>query len=183
MGLGALAFLYVVFTASSKPEPAGLARFAEASLQRLTVLDDPPPQPANALTDAEGGEVRLSDMEGDLLVVNLWATWCPPCIAEMPTLGALQERFADRGVRVVAVSVDELAKTEEAKAALARLSEGRLDFYQDYTRAILFSSRAPGMPTTILYDRHGRELARVAGEADWSSEEGAALIEAALTGG
>ena len=79
------------------------------------------------------------------------------------------------------VNVDALAETQRAATMLAERGGGQLPFWQDYTRAILFLS-APGMPTTILYDAQGRELARVAGEADSESPEAQALIEAALAG-
>lgn len=177
---GVAALLYVVFAASSKPEAQGLARFSEGALARLQVLDEPPAQPAEAFSDGAGGGARLAEYRGQVVLVNIWATWCPPCMAEMPTLAALERRFEGRDFAVVPISVDSQADTEKARAALARMSEGRLPFLIDYSRAVLFAVAAPGMPTTILYDRQGREIARLAGEADWSSEEAAALIEAAL---
>jgi thiol-disulfide isomerase/thioredoxin len=180
MGFGALAVLYVVFAASSKPdERAGLARLAVGEMRALSVLADAPAQPAEVLRDAAGGQTRLAGFRGEVLVVNLWATWCAPCVEEMPTLGALQRQFAGR-LHVVAVSVDSLAEAEKARAQLERLSEGSLDFLIEPSRGILFSARAAGMPTTIIYDREGRELARLSGGADWSSPEAAALMEAVL---
>ena len=92
--LGALALLYVVFAASSKPaQSAGYTRFAQGEMAALTVMADAPPMPVEALRDASGAETNLAAFKGDVLVVNLWATWCAPCVAEMPTLGALQRRF------------------------------------------------------------------------------------------
>jgi thiol-disulfide isomerase/thioredoxin len=183
LALGTLALIYVLFAASSKPEPSsGLSRFATGSLARLTVLQDPPVLPSRTLRDGEGRETTLSAlMGGEVSVVNLWATWCAPCMTEMPTLGALQRRFAGR-VRVIPVSADEDAKAAFAQSELARLSQGALPFAIDSSRGILFDLQAPGLPVTILYDAQGRELARVAGEADWDSPEAAALIEAALAG-
>lgn len=152
-------------------------------MSRLVVLDDPPPMPSETLTDGRGGETTLREIgEGEVMLVNLWATWCAPCIDEMPTLGALQRRFEGR-LRVIPVSVDAVADHGEAQAELARLSEYALPFYADPSRAILFSAQASsGMPVTILYDREGRELARFTGGADWSGPDAAALIEAALAG-
>lgn len=179
---GVAALLYVVFAASSKPQAQGLARFSEGALARLQVLDAPPAQPAEAFSDGAGGTGRLADYRGEVVLVNLWATWCAPCMAEMPTLAALQRRFQGRGFKVVPISVDSEGDLAKARAELARLSGGGLPFLADYSRAVLFAVAAPGMPTTILYDRQGREIARLAGEADWSSDEAAALIEAALAG-
>lgn len=183
LGLGALAFLYVVFAATSKPDTSSYARFATGSLSRLTVLEEAPTIPGETLRDLAGQETRLADLlsasGGQPMLVNLWATWCPPCVAELPTLGALARRYEGR-LQVITVNVDALTETQRAAEMLTERGGGSLPFWQDYTRAILFSSQAPGMPTTILYAADGRELARVAGEADWDSPEAQALIDAAL---
>jgi thiol-disulfide isomerase/thioredoxin len=183
LGFGALAFLYVVFAATSKPQASSYARFATGSLSRLAVLEAPPGLPSETFRNLAGEEARLSDLlsasGGQPMLVNFWATWCPPCVAELPTLGALARRYEGR-LRVVTVNVDELSVAPRAAAMLAERGGGALPFWQDYSRYILFSSAAPGLPTTILYDAEGRELARVAGEADWESPEAQALIEAAL---
>jgi len=182
LAAGALALLYVLFVASSKPdETAGLRRFATGEMQRLLVMEAPPPLPSRTLKDADGDETSLTSMTGEVLVLNLWATWCAPCVEEMPTLAALQQRFAGR-VRVIPVSVDSEAASAAAKAQLAELTGGALPFYIDITRGILFDAQAPGMPMTIIYDREGREVARLAGGADWASEEAVAMLEAVVAG-
>lgn len=180
LAAGAVAVLYVLFAAASKPEQsAGLRQFARGEMARLTVLDDAPPMPTRTLLDAEGRETNLQAHAGEVLVVNLWATWCAPCMAEMPTLAELQRRFEGR-LRVLPVSVDSEADRLKAERELARLSGGRLPFFIDVSRGVLFDAQAPGMPLTILYARDGRELARLAGGADWASDDAAALMEAAL---
>jgi thiol-disulfide isomerase/thioredoxin len=180
LAAGTIAVLYVLFAAASKPEPnAGLMRFARGDMARLTILEDAPPMPRRTLADESGGQTSLQAFAGDVLVVNLWATWCAPCMAEMPTLAALQRRFEGR-LRVIPVSVDNEADRMKAQRELARLTGGRLPFLIDVSRGVLFDARAPGMPLTILYARDGRELARLAGGADWASEDAAALMEAVL---
>lgn len=180
LALGTMAVLYVLFAASSKPEQSqGLARFARGEMERLIVLPDPPPMTSRTLRDATGQETNLTAFQGEVLVVNLWATWCAPCVEEMPTLAALQDRFEGR-LRVIPVSVDSEGHREQAQAQLAQLSNGRLPFLIDITRGVLFDAQAPGMPVTIIYNAEGRELARLAGGADWSSEETVALLEAVL---
>ena len=182
LALGTVAVLYVLFAAASKPETAsGLRRFATGEMERLVVLETPPALPGRAIRDASGAETSLSAFTGDVLVVNFWATWCAPCMEEMPTLGALQRRFEGR-LRVIPVSVDSEDKRAEAQAKLAQYSQGALPFFIDISRGVLFDVEAPGMPVTIIYDRSGRELARLAGGADWSSEEAARLMEAVLQG-
>jgi thiol-disulfide isomerase/thioredoxin len=177
---GALAVLYVLFAAASKPETrTGLSRFATGEMVRLTTMEAPPPLPTRTLQDASGAEITLADFRGKVMVVNLWATWCAPCVEEMPTLGALQRRFGDR-IQVIPISADSEADREKAKTQLADLSDNTLPFYIDISRGVLFDAQAPGMPVTIIYDANGNEVARLAGGADWGSDEAAAVIEAVL---
>ncbi len=183
LAAGTLAVLYVVFAASTKPEPStGLARFATGEMRQLAVLQAPPAMPARSIRDALGAETTLGAIAGgDVMVLNLWATWCAPCMQEMPTLAELQRRYEGR-IRVIPVSVDSEGQRERAQRELARLSDGALPFLIDITRGVLFDVQAAGMPVTIIYDRQGREVARLAGGADWSSDEAAALIDAVLAG-
>ncbi len=179
--VGVLALLaYGLFLLASKPEREGYARFARGPLRTLTVSAAPAPQTAHEFIDAAGRARTLAAFRGDVVLLNVWATWCGPCRMEMPTLAALQRRFGARGLRVVAVSIDRPTQRDAAQALLAELSGGALDFYIDPLSSLAFAVRAPGLPTTILYGRDGRELARLAGGADWASPEAAALVEAAL---
>lgn len=179
---GVIALVYVLFAASSKPGPDGFGRFSQGAMQKLEVAPDAPVQPQTILRDASGRATTLAAYRGKVILVNLWATWCAPCVTEMPTLGALARRFRGSDFLVVPVSLDEEAKIAEASAMLDRLSERSLPFLNDPSRAIAFETRAAGLPTSILYDRNGVEIARLAGGADWDSEEAAAMIEAALAG-
>jgi thiol-disulfide isomerase/thioredoxin len=180
LAAGAIAVLYVLFAASSKPDAtAGLSRFARGEMTRLYVMEAPPPLPTRTLTDAAGADVTLAAYQGQVLVVNLWATWCAPCMEEMPSLAEMQRNFEGR-LRVVPVSVDSEADRAKAISELARLSGGSLPFLQDMTRGVLFDAQAAGMPVTIIYDARGQEIARLAGGADWSSDDATRLIEGVL---
>lgn len=177
---GCAAVLYVVFSAVSKPEPTnGLAVYAAGDMRQLQIKADAPPMPTRTLRDGEGRETNLHAFMGDVLVVNFWATWCAPCVDEMPTLAALQRRFGDR-LRVLPVSVDSEGDLDRAKRELEQLSQGALPFLNDMSRGVLFDVGASGLPMTIIYGRDGRERARLAGGADWAGEDAAALMEAAL---
>jgi thiol-disulfide isomerase/thioredoxin len=182
LAAGVAALIYGLFAVSSKPAAAGYARYARGAMAALEASPRAPAQPAQVFQDAEGRARRLSDFRGEVLLVNVWATWCAPCVRELPTLAALQRRFAGRGLKVAAISVDSEAKRADAEAMLAERGGGALDFFIDPTRAMAFAIGAPGLPTTILYDRRGVELARLSGGADWASPEAAALMEAALSG-
>lgn len=184
MGLiAAGAFVYVLFSAATnlKPQP-GLERFATGSLAKLERLSDPPDQPTARFTGPDGAPTTLQAHRGKLILVNLWATWCPPCVAEMPTLARLEEAFPHAAFDVIAVSVDKADAAEAARAQLRELSGGSLQFHHDPTMAIVYPMKARGFPTSVLYGPDGKEIARLGGEADWNGEEARGLIAAALAG-
>ncbi|MBU6372080.1 MAG: TlpA family protein disulfide reductase [Alphaproteobacteria bacterium] len=158
----------------------GYKRFAKGAMAKLVVDPAAPAQPATEFLNAENQPVSLAQFRGKVLVVNLWATWCAPCVTEMPTLAALQAAYADKGLVVAPISVDRLDDRDDAKAELAKLGAGHLAFYGDHTYRIAYDLKAQGFPTTIVYGKDGREIGRVAGEADWNSPDARALIEAAL---
>lgn len=179
--VGLAGVLYVLFSAASNQSaPSGLDRFADGTLSKLEVIPDPPEQPLVAFTDVEGAKVTLGDFRGQVVLVNIWATWCPPCVKEMPTLAELHRAYADQGFKVVAVSVDSVAERQIAQKQLAELSGGALAFFHDPNYGIVYPMKARGFPTSVLYDAYGREVARLAGEADWSSPQARGLIEAVL---
>jgi thiol-disulfide isomerase/thioredoxin len=178
--VGAVAVLYVIAGAAFKPAGgSSLAGLATGPMKKLVAVAPAPP-PSIPFKDAEGKDVTLADFRGDVLVVNLWATWCAPCVAEMPTLAKLQKAFEGRPVKVVAVSVDDAKSTDKAKAFIAQ--HGSLDFYQnpDLRLPFAFNPPAAEFPSTIIYDKQGVQRARLTGDADWSSPEAKAVIEKLL---
>ena len=184
VALGAIllmGILYGVFQAlPNHVRGADMSKFKIGALAKLEILPVPPPQPQNVFVGPNGGAARLSDFKGKVILVNLWATWCAPCITEMLMLADLQGDFAGTDFQVIAVSVDRADAAAAAKARLADLSGGKLGFFHDPKMSIVFPMKARGFPTSVLYNRDGAELARLAGEADWSSPDAHALIEAAL---
>lgn len=180
--IGVAAVLYVIVQASFKPAdgPADIRSFARGELAKLTVPAALAGPPAVGFRGPDGAPVTVADFKGEVVVVNLWATWCAPCVAEMPTLARLQAAYAAQDFKVVTVSVDRESDEADARAFIARHQP--LRFYHDPKFAFAFGlePRAMGMPTTILYDRKGQERARLSGEADWSSPEARALIERLL---
>lgn len=178
--LGVIAVLYGVLSGGPNPHRDGYRQYANGAMRALVVRDDPPALSTRAL---EGAAPNLGAYRGRVLLVNLWATWCGPCREEMPTLARLQNMYRDRGLVVAPVSVDGATQREAAHEMLRELAGDALPFLIDPTRAIAFDLSAEGFPTSILYDREGRELARLSGRADWSSREARALIEAALSEG
>jgi thiol-disulfide isomerase/thioredoxin len=179
--VGLATVLYVIFSALSKPDATGLAQYRTGALRKLEIAQTPRTMPEREFLGPDGAPRTMDAFKGKVTLVNLWATWCAPCAAEMPTLAALQRAIDDPAFEVAAISVDKPAQRPRAEAMLAKLGGGALAFYHDPTMGIAFALNAPGLPTTVLYDKQGRELARLAGEADWSSPEAQGLIRHALT--
>lgn len=179
--IGVAAVLYVIASASFKPkESTDLRDLRRGELAKLEVPAQPRPAPAVGFTDAAGKPLTVADFKGQVVVMNLWATWCGPCKVEMPTLAALQATYQTQPVAVLAVSVDRDEDLNLATDFIAR--NPPLKLYRDpgYKLAFGLEPKAAGFPTTIVYDRQGRERARLAGDADWNSKEARALVERLL---
>jgi thiol-disulfide isomerase/thioredoxin len=129
--------------------------------------------------DADGKTVDMSNWTGRVALVNLWATWCGPCRAEMPHLAKLQELYGSDQFEVVALSVD-LKGAEASSAFLKDIKADNLALYVDQTAKAMNKLGAYGLPLTVLVDRQGREIGRLLGPADWAGEEAKRLIEAAI---
>jgi thiol-disulfide isomerase/thioredoxin len=181
--VGAVAVLYVIASASFKPAGApDLNSLAKGEMKKLVVASAPQPAPAIPFTDGAGKTVTLAQFKGKVTVVNFWATWCGPCVTEMPSLAKLQAAYAGAPLQVVAISVDRADDVADARKFLAQ--HGSLAFYSDPNYALPFgvTPRIAGLPTTIIYDRKGMELARLSGGADWSGRDAHAVIDAVLKG-
>jgi len=180
--IGVAAVLYVIASASFKPASAAdLKDFKKASLEKLEVPAEPRAAPATVFTDMDGKPHTLADFKGQVVVMNLWATWCAPCKREMPTLAKLQALYATQPVKVLPISVDKDVDLNLIQAEMA--ANPPLRSYRDpgYQMSFALEPRAQGYPTTVIYDKQGRERARLAGDADWSSKEARGLIEALLS--
>jgi len=124
-------------------------------------------------------DLTLADFEGRVVLLNIWATWCPPCREEMPTLDALQARLGGSDFHVLPLSIDR-AGLEPVRRFYRETGIRNLDLYiAEDTRAML-ALAVVGLPTTILIDRIGRERGRLAGPAEWNSPEAVAQISALI---
>ena len=174
MIFGGMAAIALVAIRACQPPPTAMDRFAVASLKQLTSLDAPPTQPSLTF-DTPDGTVTFEDYRGQVVLVNAWATWCPPCVAEMPSLDELQRLRGGEDFQVVPVSLDR--RMDDISTWFERNEITDLPVIHDGTYAINSQLALPGLPTTILSDRNGREVARLPGEADWASQEALALID------
>jgi len=171
--------------AASAALAARLAPLAKGELAALSVASDPRRPEPFAFEREDGGKVTLKDFHGRAVLLNLWATWCVPCRAEMPALDRLQAAKGGPGFEVVAVNVD-TARLERRAAFLDSIGVKTLTRYADPSGDVFETLRkdgkALGLPVTLVIDKDGCEVGAVEGGAKWDSAEAQALIET-LKGG
>jgi len=160
-----------------------LAPLAHGEVAGLTMATTPLKLPDLAFDDADGKPKKLSDWRGRTVLVNLWATWCVPCRREMPALDALQGKLGGPDFQVVAVNID-TRDPDKPKNFLKEANLTKLGYFTDQ-KAKVFQDlksigRALGMPTSVLVDGQGCEIATIAGPAEWASDDAIKLIQAAL---
>ena len=124
---------------------------------------------------ATGHKTTLSDFRGKVVLLNLWATWCPPCRKEMPSLDRLQQKLGGKGFQVVALSID-TGGPEVIKTFYAQTGVTALEIYIDKSMQANLVLGVSGLPTTLLIDARGREIGRKIGPAEWDSPEAIAAI-------
>jgi thiol-disulfide isomerase/thioredoxin len=160
-----------------------LKPLATGALAALAIRQNPEPIVDIAFTKPDGTATRLSDFKGKTLLVNLWATWCAPCREEMPALDRLQAGFGGPHFEVVAINIDQ-RNLEKVRHFLEEANITRLTRYADPSAKVFSdlksTQKAFGMPTTLLIDPQGCELANLAGPADWAGQEARSLIAASL---
>jgi thiol-disulfide isomerase/thioredoxin len=160
-----------------------LAPLAHGEVAAMTMATAPLRLPDLAFEDADGKPKKLSDWRGRTVLLNLWATWCVPCRKEMPALENLQTRLGGPNFEVVAVNID-TRDPEKPKNFLREVNLTRLGYFSDQ-KAKVFQDlkaigRALGMPTSVLVDGEGCEIATMAGPAEWDSDDAVKLITAAV---
>jgi thiol-disulfide isomerase/thioredoxin len=159
-----------------------LAPLAHGEVAALTMATAPLRLPDLAFEDAEGKPKKLSDWRGRTVLVNLWATWCVPCRKEMPALEGLQTKLGGPNFEVVAVNID-TRDPEKPKNFLKEANLTRLGYFSDQKAKVFqelkAAGRALGMPTSVLVDGQGCEIATIAGPAEWDSDDAVKLITAA----
>jgi thiol-disulfide isomerase/thioredoxin len=156
---------------------------AHGEVAAVKIADEARRLPELSFRDAAGEPKSLSDWHGRTILLNLWATWCIPCRKEMPALDALQEKLGAPDFEVVAVNID-TRNLDKPKNWLRDAGVGRLAYYSDANAKIFQDlkavGKAIGMPTTLLVDPNGCEIASLSGPAEWASDDGVKLVRAAL---
>jgi len=194
---GVAAVVYIIARSSDqsapdhKPEtskvvmgaPRGLKALATGAMAKLTLSAPSTPPPDYIFYDAGGKALKLADFKGKVVVLNLWATWCAPCVTEMPTVAKMAQAYAGKPVAVIALSIDKENDIEKAKSFISRSPP--LAFYNDPTAHMPWALKpvAAGVPITVIYGKDGSEKARLSGGADWSGAEAKAVVDAVLAEG
>lgn len=139
----------------------------------------PKPIPDLEFLDADDRPMRLSYFNGKARLINLWATWCAPCVKEMPSLNRLQTALPNDQFIVLPISLDGPSRPKVAPFYKAQKLD-HLGIYYDKNRKAMSLLNVSLLPTSILVDPAGRELGRLEGDADWDTPEGIALMRAAI---
>ena len=183
--LGLLGSCAVVLAGCDKQStPAPQPKAAEVSIAAepeqagtLDISHRGATMPAVVFEDSNGAKFRLSNLRGKPLLVNLWATWCGPCVAEMPTLDTLAGRESQR-LQVIVVSQDNSRALVDGW--WAKRSFKRLKPYLDSKNDLGFAFDTGVLPTTVLYDAAGKEVWRVVGGMNWDGPRANTLLAEAL---
>lgn len=182
LALAVLSVFYFIRLASEAQAPMKVVsdapRPTAARGFNFVVLPSPKPVPEIRFTDEKGKPLTLAEFRGRTILLNIWATWCPPCRKEMPTLDRLQAKLGGPDFEVVVVSIDQgdsgLFLVQEF---FLEMGLKHLRIYNDATGEAARKVGSIGLPVTLLVGRDGKEIGRLVGGAEWDSPEAVALIE------
>lgn len=144
-------------------------------MANFTVAADARPASALAFVARDGKPHGLADFSGKIVLVNFWATWCAPCVRELPSLDRLQAMLAGADFTVLALSEDRQGWAV-IEPFLARIDLKHLPIYLDRDGASAGALKVSALPSSVLFDRMGRALGRLEGHAEWDSPEAVALV-------
>lgn len=151
----------------------------EGSMKKLIFHSEPKPASAVGFSDADGGTHSLADYQGQVVVVNFWATWCAPCRKEMPALDALQQEFGGADFQVVTIATGR-NPLPAIRSFFDEAGVTALPILLDPRQELAREMRVLGLPATVVLDRDGQEIARMIGDAEWHSDSARAIVQALI---
>lgn len=157
--------------------PVLQGRMAEA----MTIFEAPEPFPEFTFKTAFNKNITLDDLKGQWVVLNFWATWCPPCLVEMPSLQALQDQIGGQGMQVMAVSLDRNMDGEKLRAFTNKNKFGPIAAFYDADGTVMRTLNLKGLPTSYIIAPNGQAFGVFEGDADWVSDDAIAFITSLLT--
>lgn len=177
-----LIFLPAVALAAGLALAAALPAQAHAPERhkfRLVTFNPPPAAMPFELAGPGGSTLRLADFRGKVLLLNFWATWCPPCVREMPSMEALYQKYKNRNFAVLAISLDE--KGEAVVAPFVKKLKLTFAIALDVESRVSALYGARDLPSSFLIDPKGKVIAAAKGERDWFSPEAQSYMDELLT--
>lgn len=160
---------------------ASVAALRTGDMKKLVFHAAPMAVPETAYERADGTTGTLADFRGKFVLLNFWATWCPPCRAEMPTLSRLESEMGGDAFAVVTIATGRNAPGK-MKAFFEEINATNLPLHRDPKGALARDMSVLGLPVTVILDPEGREIARLQGDAHWDSESARAIVRALVDG-
>jgi thiol-disulfide isomerase/thioredoxin len=151
----------------------------KGTLAKFELAGTPKALPEIGFTDADDRPLAIGDYKGKVVLLNFWATWCAPCVKEMPSLDRLQAEMGKDKFAVVPLSLDGPSKPKVAPFYKDK-NLANLGIYFDKGKKVQQALDVSVLPTSILIDGQGREIGRLLGEADWDKPEAITLMKAAV---
>ena len=176
------ALLYTALCGVANTAVADMSEVAElrtGDMRKLMFHSAPMSGSDVAFTGQDGTEMTLADFQGQYVVLNFWATWCAPCRKEMPHLSALQTELGGDAMQVVTIATGRNPRPAMERF-FAEIGVDNLPLHTDPRQALARNLGILGLPVTIILDPEGQEIARMQGDADWSSESALAIMRALI---
>lgn len=172
--------LLLILTGASSAAQGSSTMIERVRLGEFIPYSSPLPAPVLSFVDLAGNTVSLADFTGKIVLVNLWATWCGPCLREMPSLERMQSRLGDK-ITVIAISEDR-GGSKAVEPFVGKLGLKTIKTYLDPKSTAERAFKVQGLPTSFLIDREGRMVGRVEGAAEWDSPELLEVLKPFLDG-